>query len=79
MQLVETEEEWMRIIHLWHPEFKITYRGVDGKGVVSSMNLWAVGTTVQGHESLEAAFGYAIKHAEGVAWDMCKLVEDERP
>lgn len=78
VQLVATEEEWMRIIRLWHPEFEITYRDCEGRGVVSSMNLWAVGETKRVHDSLGTAFAYAFKHAEDSAWHMCKLVENER-
>lgn len=77
MNLVATEEEWMRIIHLWSPEFRITHRD-SGGCVVTEMKSWGIGTTSQGHESLEAGLTYALKYCMNMALEMCKEIENER-
>jgi len=76
MQLVATEEEWLRIIRLWCPEFKVTHN--DGSSVVIEINIWAVGNSLTAYDTLEEAFGWAIKHYSSLAWKVCKQVEDER-
>lgn len=77
MQLVATEEEWLRIIRMWSPGFRITYRGVNG-GVMTTMKLWAIGTTARGFPSIEEALAFTINHCKGDALKMCELVEDEQ-
>lgn len=76
MQLVTTEEEWLRIIRLWCPEFSVKQH--DNSGVIIEIKIWAVGSSTTAFETLEEAFGWAIKHYSGLAWKVCKQVEDER-
>ncbi len=78
MKSVATEEEWIRIIRLWSPEFKITYRSEHTGEVITIMQMWAVGAVSCAHNSIEEALSYGLQACEKIARAMCLEIENEQ-
>ncbi len=72
-----TEEDWLRIIRHWSPDFEITSRGDNGI-VVATMTLWALGHVTYYYPSSSEPFAFVLKFCEGAALDMCRIIENER-